>query len=93
MDEDLTRRGQLQALLSALAALNERDRELLLLSYWDGLTPREIATVLELSPVLLRARLHRASKRLQQSLAGELDREDAHPYTRTVSETFDLTEP
>jgi RNA polymerase sigma-70 factor, ECF subfamily len=80
IDEDLARREQLRALLAALAALSERDRELLLLTYWDGLAARDAAAVLELSPVLVRTRLHRASRRLRQTLADKLERDDPRPH-------------
>jgi RNA polymerase sigma factor (sigma-70 family) len=47
----------------ALAALGARDREVLLLAEWDGLTPAEIATVLGCPAVTVRGRLHRARRR------------------------------
>jgi RNA polymerase sigma-70 factor (ECF subfamily) len=53
---------------AALARLGEEDRELLMLSSWEGLAPAEIATVLELPAVTLRSRLHRARKRLRTEL-------------------------
>jgi RNA polymerase sigma-70 factor (ECF subfamily) len=78
--DDLARASHRRALLAALATLPERDRELLLLHHWDGLAPREAAAVLELSPVLVRTRLHRASRRLQEALRAELEADArAHP--------------
>jgi RNA polymerase sigma factor (sigma-70 family) len=53
---------------AALARLGEEDRELLMLSSWEGLSPGEIATVLDLPAVTLRSRLHRARKRLRAEL-------------------------
>ena len=53
---------------AALARLGDEDRELLRLSSWEGLSPGEIATVLELPAVTLRSRLHRARKRLRAEL-------------------------
>ncbi len=47
----------------ALAALGNRDREVLLLAEWEGLTPGEIATVLGCPAVTVRGRLHRARRR------------------------------
>jgi RNA polymerase sigma factor (sigma-70 family) len=91
-DDDLVRREQRRALLAALADLGERDRELLLLTHWDGLAPRDAGVVLGLSPVLLRARLHRASRRLRQALASELEREDPRPRASALTPTFELTE-
>lgn len=55
----------------ALAALSVDDREVLQLTAWEGLGPQEIATLLELSPVAVRSRLHRARARLRE----QLDRE------------------
>jgi RNA polymerase sigma factor (sigma-70 family) len=52
----------------ALARLGDEDRELLMLSSWEGLSPGEIATVLQLPAVTLRSRLHRARKRLRAEL-------------------------
>lgn len=52
----------------ALAALAVDDREVLQLAAWEGLGPQEIATVLDVSPVAARSRLHRARARLRQQL-------------------------
>jgi len=59
------------ALRQALAALPADDRELLQLTAWEGLGPQEIATVLEVSPVAVRSRLHRARARLREQLEGQ----------------------
>lgn len=59
-------------LRQALAALGADDRELLQLTAWEGLGPQEIATMLGLSPVAVRSRLHRARARLRR----ELERHD-----------------
>jgi RNA polymerase sigma-70 factor (ECF subfamily) len=95
IDEDLGRREQARALLRALAALKHRDRELVVLRHWDGLSPRDIGIVLELSPVVARARLHRASRRLRQEYERELDggeRDPRRPAAPALTETFELTE-
>jgi RNA polymerase sigma factor (sigma-70 family) len=68
-DED-ERAGAVRA---ALQRLGEPDRELLMLSSWEGLSPAELAAVLDLSAVTLRSRLHRARKRLR----AQLDRAEA----------------
>lgn len=52
----------------ALAALADGDREVLVLSAWEELTPAEIATVLDLPPATVRTRLHRARARLRERL-------------------------
>jgi RNA polymerase sigma-70 factor (ECF subfamily) len=51
-------------LLDGLRGLDRRDREVLMLLAWEGLTPAEAAQVLGCSPVAYRIRLHRARKRL-----------------------------
>jgi RNA polymerase sigma-70 factor, ECF subfamily len=57
------------AVLRALAALPEADRELLTLSAWHGLTPREAASVIGCSPATYFVRLHRARRRLEKAMA------------------------
>lgn len=52
----------------ALNELGERDREVLLLTAWEGLGPAEAATVLSCSRGALAVRLHRARKRLEAAL-------------------------
>jgi RNA polymerase sigma-70 factor (ECF subfamily) len=54
--------------LTAIAALRESDREVLLLSAWEQLAPAEIAEVLAISPLAVRSRLHRARRRVQAQL-------------------------
>jgi RNA polymerase sigma factor (sigma-70 family) len=49
----------------ALAAIAPRDREVLLLAEWEGLTPTEIATVMRCPVVTARGRLHRARRRFR----------------------------
>lgn len=56
------------ALRAALAALPERDREILMLTAWEGLTPTEIATVIGTSANVVRVRLHRARTRIKRRL-------------------------
>jgi RNA polymerase sigma-70 factor (ECF subfamily) len=63
------------ALGSALGRLRERDREVLLLIAWEGLSLAETAAVLGCSPVACRVRFHRAKRRL----ARILDEPDAEP--------------
>lgn len=55
-------------LWSALQALPEAQREVLLLTAWEELTPREIAAVTGAPVNLVRVRLHRARARLKQDL-------------------------
>ena len=53
---------------AALAGLAELDREVVLLWAWEGLAPREIAVVTGLSANAVSIRLHKAKKRLAESL-------------------------
>jgi RNA polymerase sigma-70 factor (ECF subfamily) len=62
----------------ALARLELRDREVILLVAAEGLTPSEAASVLGLTAEALRKRLQRARERL----ALELDAETAHPQVK-----------
>ena len=57
-----------ERLLDALRTLGARDRELLMLVAWEGLTPAEAGQALGCSPVACRIRLHRARKRLEAAL-------------------------
>jgi len=58
----------------ALDALADGDRELVLLVAWDGLSPAQAASVLGLTPVAARTRLHRARLRLADLLGIERGR-------------------
>lgn len=60
------------ALRAALAALPARQREVVLLTAWEGLTPKQIATVTGTPVNLVRVRLHRARNRLRHDLEIEL---------------------
>ena len=72
-----------------LAQLSDDDRELIMLTAWDGLDPREAAVVLGVPARTVRTRLHRARARLRKALgdafAGEGHvRDDRH--ARSVQE-------
>lgn len=54
--------------VDALRRLGDLDREVLMLSVWEGLEPREIAVVLGLAPAVVRSRLSRARARLRDLL-------------------------
>jgi RNA polymerase sigma-70 factor, ECF subfamily len=55
-------------ILEALAVLRESDREALLLCAWEGLSPKEAATVLGCGAATFSVRLHRARRRLARIL-------------------------
>lgn len=79
------------AVLRAMAALPEADREVLILVAWQGLTPREAAKVVRCSPAALRVRLHRARRRLlraaeQDTAGGSPARGGTRPQVGIISE-------
>lgn len=61
------------AVRAALADLTDGDREVLTLTYWDGLTGEQIALVLGVRPAAVRKRLERARSRLTARLAEQGD--------------------
>jgi RNA polymerase sigma factor (sigma-70 family) len=60
------------ALRAALAALPERDREIVTLTAWEGLTPKQIAAVTGMPVNIVRVRLHRSRARLRRDLTTRL---------------------
>jgi RNA polymerase sigma-70 factor (ECF subfamily) len=60
--------GASGAIHAALARLSERDREVLMLTTWDGLDQRRAAAVVGCSEGAFKVRLHRARKRLARAL-------------------------
>jgi RNA polymerase sigma factor (sigma-70 family) len=66
-------------LAAALASLSERDREILTLTAWEGLTPKQIAAVMGTSVNIVRVRLHRARTRLKRDLSDERTSDPSPP--------------
>lgn len=62
-------------LVSALARLGERDREVLLLVAWEDLDPASAAAALGCSRATFAVRLHRARRRLAMAMA-QTERQD-----------------
>jgi RNA polymerase sigma-70 factor (ECF subfamily) len=62
------------ALLRALAHLSDGEREILMLTDWDGLPARHVAHALGVSAPTASARIYRARKKLRRALAAELER-------------------
>ena len=64
---------------AALAQLSERDREVLMLTAWDGLDQRSAAAILGCSEGAFKVRLHRARRRLARALeaTSSIHEEDA----------------
>jgi RNA polymerase sigma-70 factor (ECF subfamily) len=71
-------------LLEALAALRPADREVLMLSAWEGLAAPAVAVVLGCSPHAVHTRLHRARARLHAEIA----RRDGVPVSVAQPEVF-----
>ncbi|MFF5216684.1 sigma factor-like helix-turn-helix DNA-binding protein [Micromonospora sp. NPDC000442] len=61
------------AVQAALRRLNDTDREMLLLTVWEGLQPREAAAVVGVSPTAARTRLSRARARLRELIGDDSD--------------------
>ncbi|MFB3737435.1 MAG: RNA polymerase sigma factor [Candidatus Velamenicoccus archaeovorus] len=74
------------AVLEAMTALSEREREALMLVYWDDLDIAVAAAVAECSPRAMTTRLHRARRHLALHLARagvlHLIDEQANPHDR-----------
>ncbi len=64
-----TTRPEDSAVAAALSELSPLDQEIIMMLSWDGLAPREVASVLGLSPNAVRIRAHRARTRLRVLLA------------------------
>src|SRR5919201_6984557 len=66
----------------ALATLGSRDREILLLAEWEGLTPAEIARVMRCPAVSVRVRLHRARRRFRALFESQTEETTPLPRSR-----------
>jgi RNA polymerase sigma-70 factor, ECF subfamily len=60
-----------EGVLTALSGLGERDREVLLLIAWEGLTQAEVAEVLDIARPAVATRFHRARRRLAEALVSQ----------------------
>lgn len=84
------------ALRQALSELREDDRELLLLATWEGLSPSQIASVLEMPPGTVRSRLHRARRALRDALeasdhANQLERSARRGHVAVSEQSLAVT--
>jgi RNA polymerase sigma factor (sigma-70 family) len=70
----------------ALRRLRLRDREVLLLAEWEGLTPAQIAVVLGCATVTARGRLHRARSRFRAAFEDLHARDASERPRRSASE-------
>lgn len=64
--------GTRAAIAAALERVRDKDREILLLTYWEELTLAEIAQVLSCKEPTARVRLHRARKSFEKALPQRL---------------------
>lgn len=80
--DELERHDVRRSLLRAFAHLSDAERELVMLSDWDGLAPRQIAATVGRGSVETRARLYRARQKLRSALDVELDRPRPDPMPR-----------
>lgn len=64
--------AELVTVRAALSRLGELDREVLTLTVWEELQPREIAEVLGINAQAVRTRLSRARARLRDALGNDL---------------------
>jgi RNA polymerase sigma-70 factor, ECF subfamily len=77
---------ELDTVHDALARLGARDREVLLLAEWEGLSPVQIAAVLGCLTVTARGRLHRARRRFRAELSGPAPRTATQVSRRRIHE-------
>jgi RNA polymerase sigma-70 factor (ECF subfamily) len=61
--------GDDDPIMVALRELPAIEQEIITMISWDGLTPREISVVLDMSPNVVRVRAHRARAKLRSVLA------------------------
>ncbi len=60
--------GEFDHVRRAIASLDEVDREIIRLVYWDGFNLAEAARILQMNPATVRSRHARASARLRERL-------------------------
>jgi RNA polymerase sigma factor (sigma-70 family) len=74
-----------RALRAGLASLPARDREILTLTAWEGLTPQQVGVVVGIPTNVVRVRLHRARARLKRRLTRtQSSAPDTDPSTVTA---------
>lgn len=76
VEEIVSLRLDVRAVIDAALSLHERDREILLLAAWERLSTAEIASVLGCSENAAALRLHRARRRLVELHRKETGRSD-----------------
>lgn len=71
LERDSVRDQDESRIQGALSKLGADDREVLLLTYWDGFSSVEVSDLLDTSATAVRMRLHRARKALSRLLDEE----------------------
>jgi RNA polymerase sigma-70 factor (ECF subfamily) len=71
----------------ALAGLSKTDREVLILTAWQDLTPHEAALVIGVTPTAIRVRLHRARRRLRVTLGAARPQPEPEPKPEPQPQT------
>ena len=71
LERDSVRDQNDSRIQEALSHLGVEDREVLLLTYWDGFSSSEVSELLDTSATAVRMRLHRARKALGRLLETE----------------------
>lgn len=69
MEDDLAHRETLTSLASALETLEERQRDIIILRYWKGMTLKDIAARMKLSYTYIKVLHNDALRKLQRQLA------------------------
>ncbi|WP_020575906.1 RNA polymerase sigma factor [Actinopolymorpha alba] len=59
---------------AVVSSLDEHHRQVLVLAYWDGLSAREIAEVMQVSVSAVWVRMHRARRAFRDSFQGQVGR-------------------
>jgi RNA polymerase sigma factor (sigma-70 family) len=77
----------------ALGRLRQRDREILLLAEWEGLSPAQIAAVMACGAITARGRLHRARRRFRTVFEGLLARDEREQPSRDATEASTASVP
>ncbi len=79
-------------LLEAMRSLSDDDRELLLLTAWEGLSPRQAAIATGAKAPTVRVRLLRARRRLAAALAATDPRGDTATSTAPAPRTSEVSQ-
>jgi len=77
------------AVTAALSELSPLEQEIVTMLSRDGLAPREVASILGLSPNVVRVRAHRAREKLRTLLAPTDCQEQAKPVQASMARAID----